>query len=134
MRTLIIPARFDQLDAIRRFAVQAAADAGLDEKGLCAVEMAVDEACSNIIEHAYRGISNGQIECTCESDATSFTVILRDRGRPFDILQVPEPDLKASLKKRKVGGLGIYLMRQLMDVVRYENLGDMGNVLTLIKY
>lgn len=133
MRTLIVPARFDQLDTLRRFAVQAAADAGLEEPALSAVEMAVDEACSNIIEHAYEGIRDGQIECTCGSNQEAFIVILRDRGRSFDILKVPPPDLTSDLEERHVGGLGIFLMRRLMDEVRYEHLGEAGNVLTLVK-
>lgn len=133
MRTLIFPARFDQLEIVRQFATQAAANAGLDERSICAVEMAVDEACSNIIEHAYEGISDGEIECTCEYDKESFTVILRDHGRAFDMLKVPEPDLDASLEERQVGGLGIYLMRHLMDEVRYDHLGETGNILTLVK-
>ncbi len=133
MRTLIVPARFDQLDTLRRFAVQAAADAGLKEPALSAVEMAVDEACSNIVEHAYAGIRDGQIECTCGSTQDAFIVILRDRGRSFDILNVPPPDLTSDLEERHVGGLGIFLMRHLMDEVRYEHLGEAGNVLTLVK-
>jgi serine/threonine-protein kinase RsbW len=133
MRTLIFPARFDQLESVRQFTTQAAADAGLDEQSICSVEMAVDEACSNIIEHAYEGISGGEIECTCDYNPKSFTVILRDHGRSFDILKVPAPDLNAGLEERQVGGLGIYLMRQLMDEVQYEHLGEAGNVLTMIK-
>lgn len=133
MRTLIFPARFDQLEIVRQFTTQAAADAGLDERSICSVEMAVDEACSNIIEHAYEGIKDGEIECTCECDTESFTVILRDHGRAFDILKVPAPDLDASLEERQVGGLGIYLMRQLMDEVQYDHLGEAGNVLTMVK-
>jgi len=132
MRTLIFPAQFGQLEIVRQFTRQAAADAGLDERSICAVEMAVDEACSNIIEHAYEGIS-GEIECTCEYDKESFIVILRDHGRAFDMLKVPEPDFDASLEERQVGGLGVYLMRHLMDEVRYDHLGEAGNVLTLVK-
>jgi serine/threonine-protein kinase RsbW len=133
MRTAIFPARFDQLNAIRDFVTQAANDASLDESGVCAVEMAVDEACSNIIEHAYKGIQDGDIECTCDSNEAALTVILRDHGQAFDISSVPVPDIASALEDRKIGGLGVFLIRKLMDTVRYERLGEAGNVLTMIR-
>ncbi|MBN2388538.1 MAG: ATP-binding protein [Anaerolineales bacterium] len=132
MRTVIFPAHFDQLDAIRRFVTQAARDVGLAEKDVCAVEMAVDEACSNIIEHAYRS-SKGVIECTCECADDALTVVLRDYAAPFDPANVPPPDLSDDLEERKIGGLGVYLMRQLMDEIHYETDATTGNVLTMVK-
>jgi serine/threonine-protein kinase RsbW len=133
MRTAIFPAHFDQLDAIRQFATQAALDAGMDADGECAVEMAVDEACSNIIEHAYKGVRTGELEITCDSDGEYLTIILRDHGIPFNVLEVSVPDLSAGLEERRVGGLGIYLMRTLMDKVNYEQLGTAGNLLTMVR-
>jgi serine/threonine-protein kinase RsbW len=133
MRTAIFPARFDQLDVIREFVKHAATDAGMDESGLHAVEMAVDEACSNIIEHAYNGMKAEDIECTCDHNGQTLTIILRDHGRPFRVKAVADPDLSTVLEDRRVGGLGVYLIRKLMDEVRYERLGDMGNILTLVR-
>jgi serine phosphatase RsbU (regulator of sigma subunit)/anti-sigma regulatory factor (Ser/Thr protein kinase)/putative methionine-R-sulfoxide reductase with GAF domain len=133
MRTAIFPARFEQLDVIRDFASQAARDAGMEEGDVYAVELAIDEACSNIIEHAYEGIEGGEIECTCSQDAHVLKIILRDHGRPFDPSVVPDPDLGAKLEDRQVGGLGIFLMKQLMDEVHFEPLGESGNLLTLVK-
>jgi serine/threonine-protein kinase RsbW len=133
MRTAIFPAHFDQLEAIRQFATQAALDAGMDGDGECAVEMSVDEACSNIIEHAYKGMKAGDLEITCDSDAECLTIIVRDHGQPFNILDVSVPDLSSGLEDRRVGGLGIFLMRTLMDEVHYEQLGTAGNVLTMVR-
>ncbi|HVP13740.1 MAG TPA: ATP-binding protein [Phycisphaerae bacterium] len=133
MRTTIFPAKFDQLEAIRKFAGQAARDMGMDDSDIYTVELAVDEACTNIIEHAYRGIKGGDIECTCDAQAESLTIILRDHGKPFNPSSVPYPNLDAELKDRKVGGLGVYIIRKLMDEVHFEPLGESGNVLTLIK-
>ncbi len=133
MRTAIFPARFDQLNAIREFVTQAAKDAGMDESNACAVEMAVDEACSNIVEHAYRGKPGGDIECTCDSTDAALTIILRDHGCPFNVSTVPNPDLSSTLEDRKVGGLGVFLIHNLMDEVRYEHMGDAGNVLTMVR-
>jgi serine/threonine-protein kinase RsbW len=132
MRTLVFPASFEQLDAIRAYASQAALDAGMEEPEVCAVEMAVDEACSNIIEHAYCG-QPGEIEITCDCAGDTLTLILKDHGEPFDPTAVPEPDLTCDLEDRHIGGLGIYLMRQLMDEVAFETDGQSGNILTMIK-
>ena len=134
MRTAIFPARFDQLDAIRGFATQAARDAGMDDSQTYAVELAMDEACTNIIEHAYHGEDGGDIECTCDYNKSSLTMVIRDHGKPFDPSNVSEPDLDADIDSRPVGGLGIYLIKKLMDEVHFEPMGESGNVLTLVKH
>jgi serine/threonine-protein kinase RsbW len=134
MRTAIFPAKFDQLDSMRQFAIQAATDIGMDEPTVCAVEMAMDEACSNIIEHAYEGMETGDIECTCEMDDGTLSIILRDHGCSFDVTAIPSPDISAALVDRPIGGLGVFLMRQLMDEIKYERMGELGNVLTMVKH
>jgi serine/threonine-protein kinase RsbW len=134
MRTAIFPARYKNLDDMRQFAAQAAKDAGMDDTEVYAVEFAVDEACSNIIEHAYGSDRGGEIECTCTTANDCLTVILRDHGKPFNLSSVTEPDLSSGLEKRPLGGLGVYLMRQLMDEVRFEALGEAGNLLTMVKH
>ena len=118
---------------MREFTGQAARDAGMDDAEVYAVKLAVDEACTNIIEHAYREEAKGKIEITCNITPEGLTVILRDHGRSFDPSTVPAPDLSADLRRRRPGGLGLYLMRQLMDEIRFESLGEAGNVLTMIK-
>ena len=134
MRTAIFSARYKNLDDMRQFAAQAAKDAGMDDTEVYAVELAVDEACSNIIEHAYGSDMGGEIECTCSAANDCLTVILRDHGKPFNLSSVTEPDLASGLEKRPLGGLGVHLMRQLMDEVRFEALGEAGNLLTLVKH
>ncbi|MFQ6100378.1 MAG: ATP-binding protein [Anaerolineae bacterium] len=132
-QTRTFPGRFDSLAAIGEFTTRAAEAAGLDARAAYAVQMAVDEACSNIIEHAYGGEDRGDIECTYCINDDGLTVILRDHGCPFDPTCVPEPDLHASLENRETGGLGLYFIRQLMDEVRFEFTPDSGNVLTMMK-
>jgi sigma-B regulation protein RsbU (phosphoserine phosphatase) len=134
MRTAIFTAKFDQLDAIREFAAQAARDAGMDDSATYAVELCIDEACTNIIEHAYEGIDGGEIECTCDKDDKNLTIILHDHGKSFDPSSIPFPDLNADLESRPVGGLGVFLIKKLMDEVRFEPLGEVGNVLTMVKH
>lgn len=132
------PASFESLDLIRAFVGHAAGDFGLDANGIYAVQLAVDEACTNIIEHAYEGKVEQEIQCTCQIAPEALTIVIRDCGKPFDPEQVPEPDLAASLEERQTGGLGLYFMRQLMDEVSFHFIQDDGNgqscnLLTLVK-
>jgi serine/threonine-protein kinase RsbW len=96
------------------------------------IQLAADEAASNVIEHAYEGLSDASFELTCEFENDRIIITLLDHGKSFDFTKVVKPDLKVDLSRRKIGGLGIYLMRKLMDEVRYE-VTDSGNLLTLIK-
>jgi serine/threonine-protein kinase RsbW len=130
---MIFPGRLDSLAAISEFVARAAEAAGLDARDVYAVQMATDEACSNIIEHAYGGEGRGPIECTCRIHGDGLTVTLRDYGRPFDPDNVPAPDLHTDLEDRDVGGLGLYFVRKLMDEVHFEFTPDSGNVLTMVK-
>ncbi len=125
-------ATLENLDAIRQFIAEAARQAGLSEKDSYAVQLAADEASANIIEHAY-GKGTGQIEMDCLWSDDEFKIIIRDWGKPFDPARVPEPDLSKDLSRRKIGGLGMYLMRRLMDEVNYRSSQKEGNILTMIK-
>ncbi|MEJ5240777.1 MAG: ATP-binding protein [Anaerolineales bacterium] len=126
------PARFDHLDEIRTFVGQAAERAGLSSRAIYAVQMATDEACSNIIEHAYRGQA-GEINIQVDWDGKALSITIQDTGRSFEMEKVSKPDIDAPLSKRKIGGLGVYLIHQLMDEVKYSS-SERGNTLTLIKY
>jgi serine/threonine-protein kinase RsbW len=136
--TITLPARFTSLDAVRKFVVQAAKDCGMDQNAIDAVELAIDEAFSNIIEHAYGGESSEVIECSCRNTEDRLIIILKDCGKPFKPEMIPEPDIGASLENRKVGGLGMFFMDQLMDDVSYTFTTGPGgrtncNELTLVK-
>jgi serine/threonine-protein kinase RsbW len=138
VRTMIIPAQFESLDKVREFVAWAAGVCGLNEKGIYSVQLAVDEACSNIIEHAYGGEGEEEIECTCHLDESGLTVTIRDCGHPFNPLQVRDPDLNARLEDRDAGGLGLYFIRKLMDEVHFKFVSsgpdkDGCNVLTMVK-
>jgi serine/threonine-protein kinase RsbW len=134
MQTLQFTAKFEYLDEIRDFVGGIATQGGFNEKDVYNIKLATDEAASNIIEHAYEGVSDGILEISCGLQETSITIILVDHGESFDPSEVPLPNLKADLSERKVGGLGIYLMRKLMDGVNYEaDPKNNRNTLTLIK-
>ena len=133
MTTEVFPGSYESLHPIREFVVKAARQAGFDEAGVYSVELAVDEACSNIIEHAYGGESKGDIRCTYQISAESLTIILKDRGKRFNPETVPDPDFSAQLENLKAGGAGLFLMRRMMDEVTFE-FNENGNVLTMVKH
>ena len=127
------PGRFESLAAIAEFAGRAAKAAGFDAQTIYAVQLAVDEACSNIIEHAYGREDVGEIQCTCQVDPSGLRLVLHDHGRPFNPASVPDPDLASQLEGRRVGGLGLYLIHKIMDEVQFE-FDTSGNTLTLTKH
>jgi GAF domain-containing protein/anti-sigma regulatory factor (Ser/Thr protein kinase) len=128
------PANFEQLDRMRDFVGSFARSSGMVDRDVYAVQLAVDEACTNIIEHAYEGILDGRIEISCESRKNSLNISIYDWGKPFDLSQVEDPDLTEDLTVRKIGGLGIFLMRKMMDKVKYHSLPGGGNRLELVKF
>ncbi|MBN1179146.1 MAG: ATP-binding protein [Anaerolineae bacterium] len=133
IQTVVFPGRFESLEEIGEFIARFAQEAGFDPNDAYAVQLAVDEACTNIIQYAYGGEDRGDIVCTCEVSDEGLEVELRDKGAPFDPDKVPSPNLDASLEERKVGGLGLYFMRRLMDNVCFDFTSDEGNVLTMVK-
>lgn len=126
-------ARYSNLASIAQFVRNEAAQAGLDEAAIYQVEMAVDEACSNIIEHAYGGEGKGDIDCTCKQDAAGLIIILKDKGGPFNPDQVGRPLVDSSLEERESHGLGLFFIREWMDQVNFEFSPTGGNTLTLVK-
>jgi anti-sigma regulatory factor (Ser/Thr protein kinase) len=132
---LIVPGRFERLIEIAEFVTQAAREAGLNDDEVFHVEMAVDEACSNVIEHAYAS-QRGDIDLACTCPTTGqFEVVIRDSGQPFDPAEVPAPSVGTvpNLDDLNEGGLGLYFMRKLMDEVRFEYVPGQGNRLTMLK-
>ncbi|MFZ5819196.1 MAG: ATP-binding protein [Chloroflexota bacterium] len=126
-------ADFQSLDEIRRFVAESARQAGFSEKEIYSIQLAADEASANIIEHAYGGEGNGEIAIDCLWSGDAFEIVIRDWGKSFDPARVPEPNLTDDLSRRKIGGLGMYLMRRLMDEVDYRSTPDAGNTLTMTK-
>jgi serine/threonine-protein kinase RsbW len=133
MSKITFDADFDYLDEIREFVGEAARQVGFSDKEIYSIQLAADEASSNIIEHAYAGMQGGKIELDCIIFHEGLKIVLRDQGKSFDPASVPEPNVKADLADRKIGGLGLYLMYKLMDEVSYESSDESGNTLTMIK-
>lgn len=134
MDTITLTADLDALAKISAFITAAAERCGLDERATWQVQLAVDEAATNVIQHAYDLEHPGDITLGWSCESSRFVITLRDRGRQFDPDSVPAPDISSPLEERQVGGLGLYLITRLMDEVRFDFHPQEGNVLTMVKY
>lgn len=132
-RNLTIPGRFEFLATIADFIAKAGRDAGFDKDLIFHVQMAVDEACSNVIEHAYQGQDEGEITLSCDCKDREWVIAIHDTGCSFDPDTVPDPNLSANLDDIKTGGLGLFFIRQLMDEVEFTFDEQDGNRLRMVK-
>jgi serine/threonine-protein kinase RsbW len=107
--------------------------AGINEQTTHQIQLAVDEACANVVAHAYAGMEPGQMEISCNLEGQAFIVSVRDWGQSFDPDAVDDPDIDAPLEERSLGGLGLYLIRQYMDQVEFEFDPVAGNELRMTK-
>lgn len=106
-------------------------EAGADVK--YALRLAMEEVCTNLIVHGYRGVPAGPIEVAVHDEREKVTIVIRDRAPPFDLARAPSPDLTSDVEHRATGGLGWYLVTKMMDEIDYVPGTPSGNVLTLVK-
>lgn len=131
---LKIPSQTDNLELIRNFVAGLAKKVGFDEDESNKIELAVDEACTNVVEHAYQHDESRDIDIAIKIDYNKFTVIVTDKGRSFNFEELELPDMKSYLAELRVGGLGIYLMKTLMDEVDYRSKPGVKNEVKMVKY
>lgn len=105
---------------------------GLPEVLNMPINLALEEAVSNVMLYAYPENKSGQVLVEAEKSSKQIIFTISDSGIPFDPTQKEEPDLTKPAEERAIGGLGIHLVRQLMDVIEYHRDGNK-NILTLIK-
>lgn len=134
MTTRTFPGNFKSLEPISDYVIHKAQQLGFSPEEIYAIQTAVDEACSNIIDHAYEGENKGEIQIKVIEIDNGLKITLHDFGKPFDPGEIDEPDLISPLEMRKERGLGIFFIRQLMDKVIFKFTPSNGNKLTLIKY
>jgi serine/threonine-protein kinase RsbW len=136
IRKFKFPARYDRVAEICGLVASNAEEAGFDADDVFRIELACDEACTNIVQHAYGGENLGDIRVELEHTKEAFVIILRDKGRQFDPDEVPMPNLPTDPDKfdeLKIGGLGLHFMRTIMDEIRYAVNGQGDNELVMIK-
>ncbi len=124
----------DNLLEVREFVSVAARDFGFSEEDTSKIALAVDEACTNIIKHAYKNQPDKPIQVVIFREPNKFEISIVDEGQTFDADSLKPLNLKDHLTHYRRGGLGVYLMRTLMDKVEYHSLSKNKNEVRLTKF
>lgn len=124
----------ENLEVIREFIHDIAAQAGFDLESAGQIELAVDEACTNVIKHAHAYQENKMLELKVEIDSEKMVINIIDKGKGFDVDKITKPDLEKYIHQARKGGLGIHLMRNLMDDVQFQLNPGKKNIVSLTKY
>ena len=121
------------LDRLLAFVDAACARAGADEDSRFALHLATEETFINLMQYGY-GPGGGPVTVKLQARDRDLILTLRDRAPPFDPRTAPAPDLTADWQQRAVGGLGLHLVQNLMNEVRYRSDAGRENVLTLVRH
>ncbi len=132
-QSLHIESRTERLIAVREFVSSAARSFGFGDEDVSKIALAVDEACTNIIKHAYHFDPGKSITITVRGRNGTFEVVIQDFGKEFDPAKILTPDMKEYLSHFRRGGLGVYLMKSLMDRVEYDIVPGKKNEVRLTK-
>jgi len=122
-------ASLDRIPEVVGFVTETAAGMGVHPKRVMHLELAIEEAVANICSYAY-AVPPGEVTVRITKESEFVRIELIDEGIPFDPLALEEPDIKSELENREVGGLGIFLMRRMLDDVHYSHIGSQ-NILSL---
>ena len=122
--SLQLPGSLEGLRAARAGLDAFASGQGLSPERVWPFQVALDEALSNIVRYGHRDGGPPRIELSLVLRDGQLEMVVEDDADPFDPLKAPPPDTKAPLEERRPGGLGIALVRELMDVVEYARVGD----------
>jgi serine/threonine-protein kinase RsbW len=126
-----VPAKLDHLHTLIDIVSNCAKEQGLSGKRINEIEIAAEEALVNIFRYAYQG-REGDVEISCKAEhGRTFIIEIIDAGMPFNPLSVSEPDITLDVGERQIGGVGVFLIKKLMDDVIYRRDGDK-NILELV--
>lgn len=131
---LKIPGQTDNLELIRIFVAAVADKAGFVADDVSKIELAVDEACANVIKHAYVKGTKEPIDVVIEIDYKKLAIIITDHGKGFDVKKISKKNVKDYIAEMRVGGLGIYLMKALMDEVEFNSSPGVKTQVKMVKY
>ncbi len=130
---LHVPSSTENLAMIRDFVGKIGERAGMSPPDLVKLELAVDEACANVIEHAYGSDDTREVTVKAVLNSESVRIDIIDTGKGFDPESVKEADLEQLKRARKSGGLGMRLIRSVMDEVQYQIVPGQKNELHMLK-
>jgi serine/threonine-protein kinase RsbW len=126
-------AELESLSVFRQFISDCCTSSNVPKEAVFDLKLAVDEACTNIIEHGYKGMDPGSIILSLRIEPDRVLVRITDFGHIFEPADAPKPDVEAALEDRELGGLGLFLIYQTMDNIDYQTSED-GNTLTFTKF
>jgi len=129
-----MPSQTDYISLIRQFVGGLALKAGFNKEDIEKIELAIDEACTNVLQHSYKFESDKRYDIEIEIKNSKLDIVITDNGDPFFFDFEQKQDTNKHISELKVGGLGIFIMQQVMDEVKYERGDGKGNVLRLVKY
>lgn len=131
---LEIAAQASEVRRACQFIVEAAQASGLSDQAVYHCEVAVEEACANVIEHGAEPVDQSPLAIIIEARTESryFVIVISDNSPPFNPLVLDDPDMESEVTKREPGGWGVYFFRKMMDAVSYD-YSDGRNRLTLRK-
>lgn len=126
--TMSVQASTEHLAKVRDFVAKYASEFGFKKQDVADIRLAVDEAYTNIIKHSYKNNSQKSVDIQLGYNGNEFWISLLDTGESFDPLSYTEPDIRQKIKEKKRGGVGVYLIRELMDDVEYLNKGPTNEI------
>lgn len=132
MISLVIPARAEYIDIVRLTLYGIATRMGYTYEEIEDMKVAVSEACNNVVLHAYEG-SEGKVEVRFDISELELSIVVKDDGKSFNFTSMEHSTLPTSeqpLEDVQVGGLGIFMMRALMDQVQVKNNAGTEVILT----
>ncbi len=133
MKEITVPARLDQLTEVTAWMDEALEALDCPPKAQMQMDMAIDEIFGNIAHYAYPdGDGSATVQLNFDEAQRVVSLVFIDRGQPFDPLKKPDPDTTLAAEERKIGGLGIFLVKKIMDEVNYC-YRDGQNILTVRK-
>ena len=132
MKHLTLPNNIETISQLNAFVDTLCEEWSIDMDLAMSLNLAIEEAVVNVMDYAYPEGTVGYVDSEADIDDTYITFVLSDSGMPFDPTQKEEVDTTLPAEQRKIGGLGIHLVRRIMDSVSYE-YKDHKNILTLRK-
>jgi len=133
--TLRVPGKTTYLDVIRAIVVRVSEKIGFSEDAAAEIELAVDEACTNVITHGYSNEPSRQpIDLQIQLNSKAIMIYILDHGRPFSPTEFEARDIEEQVKERAGHGLGIYIIKRFMDQVEHKYRPGIGNELKLVRY
>ena len=131
---LKVPSHTDYLDVIRDFISKLATEAGFDEENVHKIALALDEACTNVIRHAYDRGEEGFVEVEANVNRKGLSLTVSDSGRGFNPDRIETPDIEKLMAQHKFGGFGLYLIKTLMDEVEFSIAPGVRNEVRMTKH